>query len=253
MSWDPEQYLAFGRERTRPARELLTRVPIDAPARVVDLGCGPGNSTALLRARFPAAEIVGVDSSREMLEKARASAVDAHFVEADIATWAPDAPVDVLYANASLQWLADHETLLPRLMASLAAGGVLAMQLPRNFEEPCHTLLRDLARAHPKLGNVRDWWNVLAPEAYYDALEPLAAHVDLWETRYLQVLTGDDAVFEWMSGSGLRPFAAALRGAEREAFLAEYRERLAAAYPERASGTTLYPFLRLFVVARAPA
>ncbi len=253
MAWDPEQYLAFGQERTRAARELLSRIPLDAPARVADLGCGPGNSTALLRARWPDAGLDAVDSSPEMLARARASGLDARFIEADIASFAPDAPVDVLYSNATLQWLGDHETLLPRLMAFVKPGGVFALQVPRNFDEPCHTLLKELARAHPRLAGVRDWWNVLAPDAYYSVLEPLSAHVDVWETRYLQVLEGADAVFNWMSGSGLRPFAAALDGAEREAFTEAYRERLAAAYPRRATGSTLYPFLRLFVVAQAPA
>jgi trans-aconitate 2-methyltransferase len=253
MAWDPKIYLNFAGERTRSAAELLARVPIDNPARVADLGCGPGNSTALLAARWPAGEIEGVDNSPEMLAEARASGVKARWTEADLARWKPDAPCDLIFSNATLQWLANHASLLPRLMALLAPGGAFAFQVPRNFTEPCHELIRQVADNGPwaaRLKNVRDWWNVLEPEAYFAIFEPCARVIDIWETRYVQVLEGEDAVYRWMSGSGLRPFAAALQGEEREAFLEEYRRRVAAAYPRRGSGKTLYPFQRLFAVAR---
>jgi len=151
-----------------------------------------------------------------------------------------------------LQWVPDHEVLLPRLMAMLPEGGVLAFQVPRNFAEPCHTLIHEIAANGPwadKLKGVRDWWNVRTPEDYFAILEPFAARIDIWETRYVQVLEGEDAVYRWMSGTGLRPFAAALEGAEREAFLDAYRQAVAKTYPRRASGKTLYPFQRLFAVA----
>jgi trans-aconitate 2-methyltransferase len=220
---------------------------------VADLGCGPGNSTAPLAQRWRDAELTGIDNSEAMLADARASGVRAQWIEADVATWTPIAPFDVIFSNAALQWVPGHETLLPRLMSFVAPGGALALQVPRNFDEPCHTLIHDIASAGPwapKLAGVRDWWNVLSPEAYFDILEPHAAAIDLWETRYVQVLEGEDAVFRWMSGTGLRPFAAALEGPEREAFLDAYRTRVGAAYPRRASGVTLYPFQRLFCVAR---
>ncbi|HEX3675194.1 MAG TPA: trans-aconitate 2-methyltransferase [Rhizomicrobium sp.] len=253
MAWDPKIYLGFAGERTRPAAELLARVDVAAPKRVADLGCGPGNSTALLAARWPGAELEGVDNSAEMLSDARASGVKARWTEADVARWAPRVPCDVLFSNAALQWLPDHAALLPHLMKHVAEGGVFAFQVPRNFTEPCHTLIRDVAAGGAwaaKLKNVRDWWNVLEPEAYFAILEAHARSIDIWETRYVQVLDGEDAVYRWMSGTGLRPFAAALEGAEREAFLAEYKRRVAEAYPRRASGKTLYPFQRLFAVAR---
>lgn len=253
MAWDPQTYLRFGAERTRAAAELLARIPLDAPAHVVDLGCGPGNSTALLAARWNSARLDGIDNSPEMLKQARNSNFDAMWTEADIAGWAPADRPDVIYANAALQWVPDHKVLLPRLVSYLSTAGVLAFQVPRNFEEPCHALIRDVAANGPwadKLQNVRDWWNVLAPEDYFDILEPSCDDIDIWETRYLQTLGGKDAVYDWMSGTGLRPFAAALEGAERDAFLGEYRRRLAAAYPPRASGITLYPFQRLFCIAR---
>jgi trans-aconitate 2-methyltransferase len=252
MAWDPNIYLSFEAERTRPALELLARVSNSSPANVVDLGCGPGNSTALLAARWPHALVEGIDSSPDMLDEAAKSAVRAKWLQADIADWTPQQKVDVIFANAAFQWVADHRTLLPRLMSFLDQNGTLAFQVPCNFDEPCHTLIQAVAQEGswaPKLNGVRDWWNVCAPEDYFSMLEPHATRIDIWETRYVQVLEGEDAVFRWMSGTGLRPFAAALEGAEREAFLAEYKSRLAEAYPIRASGKTLYPFRRLFCVA----
>jgi trans-aconitate 2-methyltransferase len=252
MAWDPKTYLSFEAERTRPAAELLARVPTSAPAYAVDLGCGPGNSTALLVERWLGARVEGVDSSPDMLAKAAASGMKATWSQADIATWTPGTAPDVIFSNAAFQWVPDHAVLLPRLMATLAEGGVLAFQVPRNFTEPCHTLIRDIAANGPwvsKLKDVRDWWNVLEPAQYFAILEPHASRIDIWETCYQQVLEGEDAVFRWMSGTGLRPFAAALEGAEREAFLAAYRQAAAKAYPMRASGKTLYPFRRLFALA----
>jgi trans-aconitate 2-methyltransferase len=253
MAWDPKSYLVFGEERTRPARELLARVAIDHPKLVVDLGCGPGNSTALLAGRWPDAELEGVDSSAEMLDDARKSDFRATWTKADIASWSPSSSYEVIFSNATFQWMPDHAQLLPRLMRHLSQGGTFAFQVPRNFTEPCHTLIHDVAREprwREKLAGVRDWWNVLAPEAYFDILEPHAKTIDLWETRYVQVLDGEDAVFRWMMGTGLRPFANALEGKEREDFLEEYRVRVARAYPRRKSGVTLYPFQRLFCIAK---
>lgn len=253
MAWDPKTYMTFGAERTRPAGELLARIAVDNPARVADLGCGPGNSTALLAARWPDAALEGIDNSNEMLADARNSGVDAQWVLANIAEWKPAKACDVIFSNAALQWVGDHATLLPRLMGFIAQGGTLAVQMPRNFDEPCHTLIRDVAAgkgwAH-KFGGVRDWWHVLAPEDYFGVLESHAASIDIWETRYVQVLEGEDAVFRWMSGTGLRPFAAALDDNERAEFLELYREALRRAYPRRSSGATLYPFRRIFIVAR---
>lgn len=254
MAWDPKTYLKFGDQRTRPAAELLARIDVEAPRRVADLGCGPGNSTALLAARWPGAALAGVDSSPEMLADARQSGVDANWILADVADWTPDKPQDVVFSNATLQWIADHKRLVPRLMACVAPGGALAVQVPVNFAEPCHTLIRAVAKGkawEAKFETVRVWHHVLAPSEYFDVLEPHARAIDIWQTTYCQVLGGEDAVFEWMSGTGLRPFAAALEGAEREEFLNDYRAALRKAYPRRQSGVTLYPFQRLFIVARA--
>ncbi len=250
MSWDPKVYMSFASERTRPAAELLARIPISAPGRVTDLGCGPGNSTALLCARWPDAEVEGVESSPQMIDEAKASGVPARFTLGDVGTWAPEMPFDVIFSNATLQWLGDHAALLPKLVSHLAPGGVFAFQIPRNFDAPSHALMRETAASGPwaaKLRGVRNI-NVHAPEFYYGVLSPLMASLDIWETEYLHVLDGDDPVLRWVSGTGLRPFVQALEGAEREAFVAAYRARLDAAYPKRADGKTLFAFKRLFLV-----
>jgi trans-aconitate 2-methyltransferase len=252
MTWDPQTYLAFDKERTRPAAELLARIPLEAPDYVVDLGCGPGNSTALLAARWTHTDIEGIDSSAEMLEKARSSKIAARWTHADIAQWRPSKPPGLIYANAAFQWVTDHASLIPRLASYLSSSGFLAFQVPRNFDEPCHTLIHDLAAKGPwahQLKSVHDWWNVLSPEEYFAILEPYCDRIDIWETRYLQTLNGEDAVYRWMTGTGLRPYVAALDGPEREDFLAEYRRLMAEAYPPRKTGVTLYPFRRLFCVA----
>lgn len=245
-AWDPDRY-TFRDARMRPALELLARVPVAAPGRVVDLGCGIGDVTRLLAERWPDATVVGVDSSSTMLARATASASRIDWVQADVATWAPAGPVDVLYSNAALHWVGDHDALLPRLVARLAAGGVLAVQMPLSHDLPSHQVVRDVLASFEEPIPQRP----VATAEHYDAL--FAARgwdADVWETEYRHRLTGDDAVLEWISGTTLRPILASLDPARRPAFLDALRERLAAAYPTRADGTTVYPFRRLFFVVR---
>lgn len=252
MSWNPSTYLTFADERTRPAADLLARVPSENPGRVADLGCGPGNSTALLAGRWPQAKIDGVDSSPQMIEAAKTSGVAANFILADLASWKPDAAYDVIFSNATYQWLPDHRALLPRLMGFVAKGGVFAFQVPNNQYSPSHTLMRDVAAQGPwaeKLANVRGIF-VEKVQTYFDILAPHAASLDIWTTEYLHVLDGEDAVFKWVSGTGLRPFLDALDEQERAAFTREYKARLNVAYPRRGDGKTLFPFSRLFAVAK---
>jgi trans-aconitate 2-methyltransferase len=252
MQWNPDVYLRFAEERTRPAVELAARIPLSAPARVIDLGCGPGNSTAVLAARWPDADLVGLESSPTMLAKARASSVSARWIEGDVASWTPDAPYDVVFANAALHWIPHHGVLLPRLVRGLVSGGVLAFQVPRNFDAPSHVLMRETAERGPwaqALTGARRV-HVETPETYFDILAPLARTVDIWETIYLHVLQGEDAVLTWVAGTGLRPFLERLADPERDAFVAAYRQRLRDAYPTRPDGRTVFPFRRLFVVAR---
>ena len=252
MAWDPAIYMRFGNERTRPAAELLARIGCEHPARVVDLGCGPGNSTAVLAARWPDAELEGVDSSAEMLNQARRSGVRAKWIEADIATWSPASRYDMIFSNATLQWLDDHRTLIPRLIRFIEKDGTFAFQVPHNMDAPSHRLMREAAAAGPwkhKLAQVREV-TVLSATDYCNILTACGAEVDIWETEYLHILDGEDAVYNWVSATGLRPFVQALSGDEREAFVADYKKRLTAAYPRRGDGSTLFPFKRLFAVAQ---
>ncbi len=201
MTWQPQRYLAFDDHRTRPAADLLARVPLAAPERVVDLGCGPGNSTALLTGRWPGARVTGLDSSDTMLAAARERGLAADWLQADIATWVPDQPVDLLFSNAVLQWLPHHATVLPRLLGLLRPGGVLAIQMPRNFQAPSHTTVSEIAALAPwaeRLEGRPMGSPVAEPEWYHDVLSPKAAALDIWQTEYLQVLEGEDPVVRWV-------------------------------------------------------
>ena len=255
--WNPELYRQFEDERTRPARELLARVPLASAARVYDLGCGPGNSTELLAERFPGAAIVGTDNSEAMLVSARKRLPGCSFELSDIATWQPEAAPDLIYANAALQWVGGHETLLPRLFARLAPGGVLAVQMPDNRDEPTHRLMREVAALAPWSALIGDAASVrtkiLSLTAYYDLLAPGAAEIDVWRTAYQHPMESAAKIVEWVRGTGLKPFVDPLPDAQRESFLAEYESRIAQAYPPRADGRLLLAFPRLFIVARRAA
>ena len=255
-TWDPGHYLTYAGERGRPFVELLQRVAADHPATVVDLGCGPGNLTALLSRRWPEATVTGLDSSPEMIEAARAAEPGITFEVADLRDWvaADSAPVDVLLSNATLQWLPGHLDLLPDLARRVAPGGWLAFQVPGNFGEPSHTIRTELAAEEPYAAHTA---GVAVPSShdpatYLEALADLGCTVDAWETTYLHVLTGEDPVFTWVTGTGARPTLQALPDGLREEFAAEFRRRLAAAYPTRPYGVVL-PFRRIFVVAQVPA
>ncbi|MBI3453195.1 MAG: trans-aconitate 2-methyltransferase [Rhodospirillales bacterium] len=250
--WDPDQYLQFADHRLRPALELMARIPLAECRTIWDLGCGAGNVTRLLAERWPGAKVTGVDSSAEMLAKARPIA-GVEWTTGDIGQWRPPAPADLVFSNAALHWLDDHRGLFARLIAGVVKGGVLAVQMPRNFAALSHTLLYETARRQPwaaKLTPLLRKTPVSAPQDYYDWLAPHAASLDIWETEYLHVLAGDNAVVEWTKGTAVRPFLDALDAGEQSAFLAAYTERMAAAYPQRSDGTTLFPFRRLFIVAR---
>lgn len=249
--WDPGQYARYGGERLRPAMDLLARVPLEAPGRVVDLGCGTGTATRWLQARWPQAHVVGVDQSAAMLGKARAEVPGVEWVEADIARWRSSVAVDLVYSNAALHWLPDHAEVLARWMDMLLPGGVLAVQVPDNFAAPSHTLVADTilagswrARLEPLLRPLP----VHSIDAYHGMLAPRAASLDLWETQYLHLLEGPDPVKEWVKGTWLKPFLDALEGAERDSFEAAYADRVRRAYPPTPGGVTLFPFKRLFMV-----
>jgi trans-aconitate 2-methyltransferase len=254
MPWDPGQYLKFAGPRLRPAIDLLQRVDVEAPKLVYDLGAGAGNVTRLIAARWPQARIVGVDGSAEMLAKAAAENPQIEWQQADLATWRPPQPADVIYSNAALHWLDGHERLFHALFAGVAPNGVLAVQIPRNFGAPSHTLITEAARSGPWRQLLEPLLRpapVAEPEFYYDLLAARAASLDMWETEYLQVLEGENPVKEWTKGTWLSPLLAALDEPDRSKFEAAYAERVAAAYPPRGDGKTLFPFRRLFMIATA--
>ncbi|MFG1296182.1 trans-aconitate 2-methyltransferase [Xanthobacter variabilis] len=252
--WNAQQYLKFEDERTRPARDLLAQVSLDQASFVVDLGCGPGNSTELIAARFPDAEVLGLDTSPAMLEAARKRLPRARFEIGDASTFTLPRPADLIFANAVLQWVPDHEAVFPRLLSLLAPGGVLAVQMPDNLDEPSHVAMRETAMTGPWARKLRDAvaarTTLPPPAAYYDLLINSAQRVDIWHTIYNHPLASAAAIVEWVKGTGLRPFIDPLEGDEKAQFLEEYRQRLVGPYPMRADGKVLLAFPRLFIVAR---
>src|SRR5262245_58530597 len=256
LKWDPDRYLRFAEERTRPCRELAARVAVGAPQGVIDLGCGPGNSTQVLAERWPQARLTGLDSSREMIDKARKDAPARNWVVSDIGNWAATSTdsFDVVFSNAALQWVPDHAAIFPKLLSHVAPGGALALQVPSNIDAPAHRIARSLAasplwRMRFPAAGVRAW-HVHEPAFYYDVLAPHAARTDLWETEYLQVMADAAAILEWYKGTGLRPYFAALsKAADQEEFAAAYVNEIRAAYPLRPDGHILFPFRRLFLIA----
>ena len=251
--WNAQQYLKFEDERNRPARDLLAQIPLVEARKVVDIGCGPGNSTELLAGRWPQASVIGVDTSADMLRQARERLPQHTFIEANIAHWAPAAGTDVMFANAVFQWVPDHLRHLKRLLGSLSPGGVLAVQMPDNLDEPLHILMREVAHLEPwrkqlsKAAELRD--ALPKPGSYYDALKPLCARLEIWHTIYNHVLEDAAAIVEWVKGSGLRPFVDPLEPPERKAFLADYTARVAGTYLPQSDGKVLLRFPRIFIVA----
>jgi trans-aconitate 2-methyltransferase len=253
LAWSASQYVKFEDERTRPARDLLAQVPLASARSIVDLGCGPGNSTELLVERYPDAEIVGVDAAPDMLAAARQRLPELRFLEVDVADWAPPEPVDLLFANALFQWIPDHLSVLTRLMDSLRPGGVLAVQMPDNLGEPTHMLMEEVAHAGP-------WASAFAnrgtrrqllpsPMTYFDELGPKSAKLEVWHTIYNHPLADAAAIVEWVKGTGLRRYLEVIEPDLREAFLEAYSERVAALYPPLADGRVLLRFPRLFLIA----
>jgi len=252
-AWNPSQYLKFSEERTRPAEDLCQRIPAEAPARVLDLGCGPGNSTEVLWNRWPDADILGLDSSPDMIAKARANYSQRAWILGDLVTYRPEEPFDVVFSNAVLQWLPEHEKLLPALLSLVAPGGHLAVQVPVNQESPLHRALGEVQR-RPR------WSRVMAavqrrilyrdPRFYYETLTPRCARVDLWETIYHHVMPNHQSLIDWFEGTGLRPSLEQLPDPEdRRAFKAEVLETALNGYPLSGDGKVLFPFRRLFFVA----
>lgn len=254
-TWDPTRYLAFASERTRPFVDLLSRVNLPNARTVVDLGCGPGNGMPVLRHHWPAAHITGVDSSQEMLDKAREStSSDAkiNYQRTDIRSFSAEEPADLIVSNAALQWLPDHRLLLPSIQESVAPGGVLAVQVPGNFANPSHRLLSEIAGRSPYAEHVNPSAMLNPTAGVIDYMLDVSGEgweVEAWETTYQHVLQGNDPVFDWISSAAARPVLSALPPDLLEKFTAEYKAALKEAYPATRIGTIL-PFRRIFFIAR---
>lgn len=253
FGWDPGQYTKFLNERTRPAIELLSRLPAELSVKeAVDLGCGPGNSSSVIHSRFPGAKITGIDSSAEMIQEARQKHPSIHFAVASINQYQTPEPVDLIFSNAALHWVSEHEKLLPRLMNSLRKGGALAIQMPNNHMEITHMTMREIATGFTwskDLSEIRSTPPVLEAEQYYDMLIPLASRVDIWQTKYFHVMNDAGAIGQWLGSTGLRPFLDALPADEAGKFLELYVSRIAQYLKPRKDGKILMPFPRLFIVA----
>ena len=253
--WDANQYSRFAPFRRRPALDLLRAIPIENPKVIYDLGCGTGKITALLAETWPTAQVVGIDRSDQMLARARTIETRVEWRSANISDWHPDTEPDLIFANASLHWLPDHRLLFPQLLSFLKPGGCLAIQMPLSWHATSHVLMRETlvdASAHP-LGTkaLRDAlaqnWVADAP-AYYHMLGKEAREIDIWETTYYQPLEGEDPVYHWVRGAGLRPVLKGLSPEELDLFIPEYKRRLREAYPQNEAGITIYPFTRLFML-----
>lgn len=251
--WNPDLYLKFSDQRARPAADLIAQINLENPNRIIDLGCGTGNSTEQLHARWPQANITGLDSSASMLKQASARHPDWHWVESDVENWHPDASFDLIFSNAALHWLGDHASLFPRLFTFVAPGGAMGVQMPNNFHSAVHQAMKKVAgdqRWSAALANVSEKYGVQPVAFYYDVLRRLATHLDIWETEYLQIMDGPTAVYDWIRSTGMRAYLERLSNDEqRAAFEKLCLEEIEKAYRPNDQGKVLFPFKRIFIVA----
>jgi trans-aconitate 2-methyltransferase len=251
--WNPELYLKFSDQRARPASDLIAQIKLNNPARIIDVGCGPGNSTAQLNKRWPQARLAGLDNSPEMLAQARQKNPGWTWIDATIEHWTPDAPYDLVFSNAALHWVGDHGTIFPRLLSYVASGGALAVQMPNNFHSPVHTAMKEVAaspRWNAVLGPAEEHFGVESPAFYYNALRPSASLLNIWEADYLQIMDGPRAILEWIRSTGMRFYLERLHDeTERMAFESDCLDRIEQAYPANDAGKSLFPYKRMFVIA----
>lgn len=252
--WKPELYLKFDKQRTQPSIDLTARIDLAAPKRIIDIGCGPGNSTAVLKNRWPNANITGLDSSPAMIAQAGQTNQDITWVCADASNdLSALGRFDIVFSNAAIQWMPDHDALLPNLFSLLEGGGVLAVQVPNTTHMPIHIALQALVKSgkwHDKLGHITTHATCAAP-TYYDILSKLTPDIDLWETHYHHVMDSHNALVQWYTSTGLRPYLDALESdGDKAAFLADFEDTLINAYPAQSDGKVLFPFVRIFFIAR---
>jgi trans-aconitate 2-methyltransferase len=252
MVWDPNLYLKFGAERNRATTDLIAQIDLEHPSRIVDLGCGPGNSTALLHARWPDAEIIGVDNSAEMLAEARKQYPEWKWEQSDVEQWSPPSNCDLVFTNATLHWLRGHAALLPRLFHHVAEGGVFAAQLPQHGLSPAHHAIREISQQPQwadRLAGARQRLTVHTPEFYYDVLAPLAKRVDVWVTTYYHEMQHVEGILDWLRGTGLRPYLDALTPDAQQQFKRACLARFAELFTVRSDGKVLLPYPRIFILA----
>ena len=261
--WDAAQYLKFSDQRTQPSRDLVSRLPADdgSVCRVLDIGCGPGNNTAQLRARYPKAQALGIDSSPEMIDAARRQHPDMEFLVLD-AAHLDDLPADfdVAFTNACLQWVPNHREVIPAMLRRVKPGGFAACQFTETINQPAHTIMRELAATPPFMAHIgaadaRPYHHLggkhFSVSAYYDLIAPLSHHVQMWETTYWHALAGYEGVIDWYRGTGLRPYLAQLPTEElRRAYEQAFVDRLSKVYPLQSDGTVLLPMPRFFFLAQ---
>ena len=250
--WDPDQYLKFRNERTQPAYDLVARISHPNPRMIIDAGCGPGNSTDILLQRWPSASISGFDSSLEMLNEAEASNQNIKWFESTIEDWNPTKTYDIIFSNAVLQWVENHEFMLPRLLSFLNKSGALAMQMPAHYKSPLHQQLINIAGKPDWAGFTeaeRSLLSLAKPSFYYNLLAPITSKIDIWETQYFHIMDSSQAILEWFRGTGLRPFLEALPDDQaRQSFESEVLKEYTNAYPQEANGKVLFPFNRFFLI-----
>jgi trans-aconitate 2-methyltransferase len=253
--WDANLYLKFSGQRARPATDLIAQIELDDPRRVVDLGCGTGNSTEQLYRRWPQAELTGLDNSPEMLSQARANHPDWKWIESGVEQWKPETTFDLIFSNACLHWLADHVRLFPRLAGYLAPGGALAVQMPNSYHLPAHAIMHDVANDPSApwartLAGASETISVQAPAFYYDALRKVTSRLNIWQTEYLQIMDGPKAILDWVRSTAMRRYTELLPGdAQRKQFEQRCLERLEQAYPANDQGKTPFPYQRIFIIA----
>ncbi len=253
MAWNPELYLQFGNERTRPVWDLLARIPLDYVRKGIDLGCGPGNSTAVLQQYWPDGSLIGLDSDEAMLNTARQLPLRVEWILGDASKWTGENEYDLVFSNAALQWLPKHEEVLPRWFTSLTKGGCLAVQIPAHARSPLHQAILELSH-DPKwdthLDSARNELETHEPDFFYDVLSPLTKKLDIWVTEYCHILPSHEAILNWIRGTGLRPFLNRLNTQEEQKeFETRLLERIRKDYPQRGNGNVMFPFRRVFFVA----
>lgn len=251
--WDSVQYLKFKNERTQPALDLANRVNVEKPTKIIDIGCGPGNSTEILRRRYPDAKILGIDSSENMIAAARKRYSDIEFQLCDAGRELDSIKekFDIVFSNACIQWIPEHKTLLRNMMSLLKEGGAMAVQIPMNYDEPIHRIILQTAASEKwsgKFSEKRAFYN-LSPGGYFDVLSEISSGLSMWQTTYFHIMNSHEDIMEWYRATGMRPYLNALSDSDKAEFESDVKREIIKAYPEQKNGKIIFRFPRLFFIA----